>query len=347
MSHLLGKNRRRGDLGALARGLGASRRTLHLWLRASRSPPARRVGRPGASEADQRAALRAIACLYRMDWKVSWRSAKRVLGDRFSTRLLQVATARFKRYHARHAQRQRELRRVHVEVNAPDVIWGLDGTHLGRTPERAPIESQVLRDACARRTLDLAVGRPARGEDVVHILERAQERFGALPLVLSSDNGPINTSARVDRYLRRHQIIHLRNVPHTPQHNAFTERGIGELKEVAELGEGVVLEDAHDAARRLAGAWHHLDHRHARPALHQRSAAQCYQNPLARYRMPDRKLFYRSARHALQAASHAPDARARRRAQREAIYATLERFGLVSRTRGGVPFRAVMCERIS
>jgi len=36
-----------------------------------------------------------------------------------------------------------------------------------------------------------------------------------------------------------------------------------------------------------------------------------------------------------------------RRHSREAIYASLERFGLITRTRGGVPFSAAMCEGIS
>jgi transposase InsO family protein len=347
VSHLSGPTRRPGDVCGLARTLGVSRRTLYLWLRAKTRPSVRRVGRPGASNAQRRGALRAIGRLQRQGFRVSCRSVQRELGDCFPVRLLQWATGRWKSHHARHAQRHRARVRVVVQVHQPDAIWGLDGTHLGRTRDLEPVEAQVLRDACSRRTLDLHFGRPACTEDVVDLLERQRKQRGALPLVLSTDNGPIYTSACFEEYLERHQVVHLMNLPHTPQHNAFTERGIGELKDLAGLGEGVVLDELNDARKRLARAWLYLDHCHVRPVLHGKTAAICYRDGVTRDRMPDRGLFYRSARHALEGASHAPNARDRRRAEREAIYATLESFDLVSRTRGGVPFRAVMCEGIS
>jgi transposase InsO family protein len=256
-------------------------------LKQSARPP----GRPGATPKQRRDAIRAIACLDRMDWHLTWRDVKAAIGDRIPTRLLQEATATWKRHRLHRAERRCANLRMHVDVHAREVIWALDGTHLGRTSDAAPIESEVLRDVHSRRTLDLAVGAPACGQDVVQILERARERHGALPLVFSSDNGPINTSAEVEDYLGRHRIVHLRNVPRTPQHNPFVERAIGELKQMSGLGKGVVLADAHDAALRLARAWHHLDHRHARPALRHRTAAACYQNERARYSMQERELF--------------------------------------------------------
>lgn len=299
------------------------------------------------TRAQRREALRAIERLHRWGFKVSCRSAQRELGSDFPVRLLQWATGRWKWHHARHAQRHRARTRVRVKVHAPDVIWGMDATQLGRTPEGAAVDGQVIRDSATRRTLDLTVGPPPSTGDVVDLLERARKSSGVLPLVLATDNGPIYTSAQLEEYLRRHQVIHLTNLEHTPQHNGFTERGIGELKDLAELDGSAVLSDLSDARKRMGRAWMYLDHIHARPMLGFRTAAECYQDPTARDTMPDRDLFYRSACDALDVASRAPDNRARRRARREAIYATLERFELITRTRGGVPFSAVMCEGIT
>ena len=36
--------------------------------------------------------------------------------------------------------------------------------------------------------------------------------------------------------LREHGVLHLRSLPHTPKHNPWAERGIGELKRDAGLG---------------------------------------------------------------------------------------------------------------
>ena len=58
-----------------------------------------------------------------------------------------------------------------------------------------------------------------------------------------------------------------------------------------------------------------------------------------------RESFMRAARITIELAVHdAESARARRRARREAVYCTLEGFGLVARTRGGVPWPATKAE---
>ncbi len=58
--------------------------------------------------------------------------------------------------------------------------------------------------------------------------------------------------------------------------------------------------------------------------------------------------FYRTARSAVeQAVQGASTARARRRAERGAIYATLEQSGYIKRTRGGVPLEGVKGDRLS
>ena len=66
------------------------------------------------------------------------------------------------------------------------------------------------------------------------------------------------------------------------------------------------------------------------------------------YRVLPRERFHEAACSAIREALAVPGtARARRRAVREAILATMERFKLIRRTRGGVPLLAVEPEKIS
>jgi len=59
----------------------------------------------------------------------------------------------------------------------------------------------------------------------------------------------------------------------------------------------------------------------------------------------DRDTFHETACYKIaRAVQSAGTPRARRLAEREAIYETMEQFGLIRRTRGGVPRRAVKCE---
>jgi len=66
------------------------------------------------------------------------------------------------------------------------------------------------------------------------------------------------------------------------------------------------------------------------------------------YALVDRETFYAAARSAIDAAVlGCSTARARRTAEREAIYQTMERFELISRTRGGAPLQAEKREGVS
>lgn len=52
-------------------------------------------------------------------------------------------------------------------------------------------------------------------------LETEIERVGSAPLALSTDNESAYTSEVFGECLWRHGIVHLRNCPHTSQHNAL------------------------------------------------------------------------------------------------------------------------------
>jgi hypothetical protein len=118
-----------------------------------------------------------------MDRPVSCRRVREVLGDRYPMRLLDEATRQWKQHRERKMQRRCASRRVKITVHAPDVVWGMDGSHLGRTPQGAPVECQAVRDRASRCTIGHALGPPACAEDVVAILEEIFTRTGRRPLV--------------------------------------------------------------------------------------------------------------------------------------------------------------------
>lgn len=83
------------------------------------------------------------------------------------------------------------------------------------------------------------------------MLESAQRLWGELPLVLFTDNGPPYKSADFLAFLERHHIVHVPNLPHTPQHNAAAERMNRDVKDASELGKGTRITSLDDAARSL------------------------------------------------------------------------------------------------
>lgn len=251
--------------------------------------------------------------------------------------LLREALRELKREGRRKERKRRAAHRHTVGVHAADALWADDETHLGRAPDGAEVKGKVLRDPASRYTLDLAAGRPARGPDVIAALERTAEERGGYPLVYVSDNGPCFVDEGVERFLWSHHIVHLRNVPGTPEHNCWAERAIGELKGESGLGRGVVLAGgAPEGLRRLEEARGRLDRLRPRKCLGWRTPEAVDRELPRAYDLVDRRVFYETALRAVERAVHGiQNPRARRRAEREAIFRTLQLFGLVTRYRGG------------
>lgn len=244
-------------------------------------------------------------------------------------------------------RRLAEERCVHVTVHVRDAVWGQDATHLGRcAPGGEPVQGEVIKEAASTRLLDVQVGPPATGEEIVAMLDALRVQRG-LPLVYSTDNG-IYCCTLVEDYLRAHKVVHLRNLPRTPQHNAAVERAIGELKLESCLGRGVLLHDADEARARIDRARCKLDQHLPRASRGWRTAVQLDEILPHWHPQVDRESFWREACAAIERETMgATNKRDRRMRERRAIFGTLEHFALVTRTRGGVPQSAVTPEVIS
>jgi len=286
-------------------------------------------------------------------------------GQKLSDALVRELLAELKWRRTQAQARKREDERVHVRVRARDALWSGDGSQLGRDERGAKIVAQGLKDVATTRVLALSLGGPPCAKDTLAQLEAAEQERGTLPHVMCLDNGPENRNRLGMEWLAARHVTVLWNVPHTPEHNAWAESFNGELKtelrargELPERGadasecpgsrpgDGASTTRAH-FERCVPRALAVLQAR-PRPSRGGLTAAQLDRIRPRAEDLVQRARFYETACAAIEAAVQGiDDARARRRAEREAILCTLERFGLVTRTRGRGPATCSKAERLS
>ena len=325
----------RGRQRAYAVILDRSERTMRDWKRKAivgRGRP----GRPRRSRGERREAYRQVAEeTERRGRAPGWRLAHEALG--MPVRLAQETVRTFKRLQRRRAREGEMKRRVSVKVHCRDVLWAEDGAQFGRVAGE-PFLAEVLRDVATTKTLAVATGPAPTGDDLTALLHCTKTDRGTLPLVLAVDNGGAQRSRDLARYCEEERVVLLRSHPRTPKHNAFVERAIRELREESGLASDTPLRDEEEGTKRLQAAWRRLDNRHLRPRHGYRTAAAVDATLPGWYPQVRRARFYEAACSAIEEAVGAcSKPRARRLAEREAIFRTLEDFGLVSRTRDGQP----------
>jgi transposase InsO family protein len=338
---------RRRERRYLADLLGVSLRTLELWADARRGPSRRPPGRPAKSARGQRRALRLVRGeLLRQGKSSGWRPVERGLGGRVSTREAQECVRAWKRRWRRRARRAREQRRVHVLVLARDALWAQDATQVGRVDGRA-VQAEVVRDAASDATEVPHIGPAAKGADVRDVLAAVAQQRGALPLVHALDNGSPYCEVETRRWLAERKVLVLRSLPNVPQHNAFAERANGELKAESGLASDTVLASTDEAGAALEAACTRLNVARCRTSRGGRTARELDAALPRAQDLVDRDTFWETACYNIaRAVQDAPSVRARRLAERNATLETMEQFGLIRRTRGGVPLRATKCETV-
>jgi transposase InsO family protein len=237
-----------------------------------------------------------------------------------------------------------KTQRVHVKVLAKGAVLAQDSTHTGNCRGRKAW-AEVAKDAATCEAWAFGNGKPVTGDAMLGYLE-ALKAQGRLPLVLATDNGAAYKEHRVEAWLARHQVIHLLSRPHTPQDNGRAERGIGEGKKLAELGKGVLLENKALGALLLDQALQRLNQGWPRRTKGGLTAAQLKQTLPHWQATTSRSSFYKATCSAIQAIK-ATGKRAQRKETREAIFRTLELFGLILRTRGELKKGYVKPDRVS
>ena len=329
------------DLATAARIAGVTERAVRHWIRNAGDPSCRRTGRPPYPETVRRQVFRIVLRVWRaLPERSGFRAVLAAAGGMLPTRLVQESLREIKRIYAARRARGRARRRRSVRVLQANVLWHMDATHLGRTDDGAEVQAQAVRDAAAPTVLAVTVGGVVTAEDALRALFAAIAAADAVPLVVATDNGSPYTSEPFTTVLRALRIVHLRNLPHTPQHNARAERVFRDWKDDEQLGRGVVLPDVDTAALRVARAC----------AAQECLAALTTQPALLTLMYTDeqRARFQDAVRRRTERTVLCDrTARERRLAEREAIHAKLEEHGLIERTRGGAPFKAQNAEGLS
>jgi transposase InsO family protein len=310
----------------------------------------RSPGRPAHSDAAHWQALVAVReQLEVQGFTTGWRPLDQALKT-VPTRLVQKWIGRCKEHRRARRAREAAARRVSVQVLKRDALWSIDATHMGRAGTEAQ-QAEVVKELATTRVVGVSLGCVATGEDVVRLLTQCVQDRGVAPLVLCHDNGKAYCCSLVSRWCAENGVVELVNEPRTPQHNAACERGIGELKAECELGSGselegidariwlgdVCLDGAPQWCRDVQAAMLRLNGGRLRGSRGYKTAEQLDRLMPSAESWACREGFHRMACSAINdAVRDTRGARARRRATREAIYRTLERFGMVTRTRGGV-----------
>ena len=326
----------RGERKRFAELMDVTTKSLKNWEKAAPGGLVPLGRRPHTAEARRRALKSVLKELKRQAWP-GWREVDQALPE-IPTRLVQRSVALWKVRRRKRAAMHRKAHRTSVKVLAKNAVLAQDGTHLGRLAGK-PVEAQIVKDPATLKTVQIAVGAPATAQDVLGHLKEL-ERTRSLPLVWQTDNGSIYCAEEVQAYLRLKQVVHLRNLPHTPQHNAAMERQIGDLKRASGLGKGTLLMSVEAAAERLKSASSTLDVCRLRASRGWKTAQELDGGLVPGYNV-DRTVFYEAVQERMkQAVKGACSARQARLLEREAVYAVLESFGLVSRSRGGRPVHA-------
>lgn len=320
---------------------GVSERTVRNWVRAARpgAIPARPPGRPrlGSDVTEQATCAVSAAMTNLVPRPIGEPALKRMHAD-IPTRALRAALKLAKAERRARARAHTKENRVRVEVQKANAVWGLDATHVGRTEAGQAIEAEVTRDVATGAWLTTRVGRKSSADDVLGHLALLQREHGVLPLVLQTDNGSAYTASEVRRWLADHKVVHLRSLRRTPQHNPVVERGNRTLKERARVGKGHVIHDMAVLCNTIERARLDLN-----ATLRQRTRNNLTPDALG-CTMPNatddvsRSDFYAACVDRVRAATeHEESSRQRSKAEREAMYQTMEDFKLIKRTRGGRP----------
>jgi transposase InsO family protein len=324
----------------LIQRLEVSERTLRNWESGAESQT-KQLGRPAFSPSKRfQARLKVARELKRQGSQAGWRPVLAAVGLFVSTRLVQESVSELKKRHAQKRRKRLAAQRMSVKVLSPNVIWTQDATHLGRLNRKA-VQAEVVKDRATLGYEDMAVGYPANAEEILGMLN-GYKQGQCLPLVWATDNGAQYRDRLVQDFLKREKVVHLFSRPRLPQDNAAAEKGIRELKEVAELGTGVSLAGLEEPAQKLALSWEILDHYRLRGSKGYRTADELRMCLPSWREKVKRETFYEQACKCMKkAVKGGGTIREKRQAERQAVYQTLEQFQLVEITRGGKPFKLV------
>jgi hypothetical protein len=317
----------RGSQKIMAQSLEISTRTLSEWKKRALQPTKKR-GRKKARVSF--AEIRSI----KIEWKKQGCPGSRPIIKalpKISVRKIRQVITALKTKTKKRAQRHREENRTTVKVHSAGVVGAMDAATL----KEHGGDFIVYRDRGAITTeADKCADANADSQDTLKTLNSLKEK-NKLPLVACTDNGSPFCSEVVEDFMNKNKVIHLKSLPRVPQHNGSAENSVGDFKRTVKLGFTPI-----QACVALTQA-------RRRQSLDWQTPAEVEQKTFKRYTTEERTQFYEAACSAINTAVlGTKSVYEKRKAEREAIFQTLESFSLITRTRGH-PSRFVKAEEIT
>jgi transposase InsO family protein len=246
-------------------------------------------------------------------------------------RAIREVIANLKREKKKRFNKHREENRTTVQVHTPRAVMVMDGA----TIKAEGGDFIVRRDRGSISThAHKCEGENLNSQDTLRVLTelKTEEK---LPLVMGTDNGSPFCAIEVESFMAENKVIHLKSLPRVPQQNGSAENSVGDLKKLTAMG------------FTSAQACINLNQHRLRAKNNWQTPEQVEQNNLKLYTVEFREEFYQAARSAITNAQLGIESEyEKRKAEREAIFATLESFSLITRTRGH-PSRWVKAEEIT
>jgi transposase InsO family protein len=181
----------------------------------------------------------------------------------------------------------------------------------------------VRRDRGSLRTeVTICEGKATSASDTLRVLYDLKAK-NRLPLVAGSDNGSPFIANSVLAFYQANKIVLLRSLPRVPQQNGAAENGVGDFKRLAKNG------------ATISEACRILNECRLRETLNWKTPSEVDRERFQPYTREMRERFYDAANAAIEGAKlGAKSALEKRKAEREAIFQTMESFSLITRIRG-------------
>lgn len=307
----------------VAKSLEVSTRSLRNWKTEYLEDLNKRIGRPPITLAEKLRVLKLVMKEWERQGRPGWRAISEELKG-CSTALVQRYVSMLKKRERKKEWDYKKTEAKRVEVEYKDVMWTQDATYLKENKKRTYAE--VLKDRC---TLEVEVVQvdSMNTENVLGILQEKE----VLPLVYSTDNGSAYCSRRMEDFLEKNRVIHLKNLPATPQHNGAAEVAVREVKRlsVKQENKGLPLRSCLKKAERIMNEFR-LWRAHGYRTAREKAQSACHTN-LEQLR--DR--IYNEYKKGIVLIKKTLSNKSKRRLEeRELVFSLLEKYGLIKRYRG-------------
>jgi transposase InsO family protein len=232
-------------------------------------------------------------------------------------RLIREVIAALKRKKRKRSSRIQVELRVSLVVHDHGTVTAMDAAAMKKGEDFI-----VTKDRGSLRINTSRCKGSIKSEDAIAVLTNLKSQ-NKLPLVLCSDNGSPFVSKKVKVYLSENKVIHLKSMPHVPQHNGAAESAVKDVKLLAR--NGVDLDRACEI----------LNTKRLRKKLNYKTSEEVEQQNFKHSTQETRAEFFEAACEAINVAVLGIEcAHEKRKAERKAIFETMERFSLITINRG-------------